>query len=90
LSKTITKDKRAKGLYYVSDISDEDYCYYNASEASESKVNKHALDKDIKTKVDKQGLNESDTDIEMEGLPLWKRKKKLSPGKVRKRYIMWH
>jgi hypothetical protein len=70
LSKTITKDRRAKGLYYISNISDKDYCYYNASEASESEVDKHALDKDIKTEVNKQGLNKSDTNIEMEGLPL--------------------
>jgi hypothetical protein len=90
LSKTITKDKRAKGLHYISDISDEDYCYYNASEASESEVNEHALDEDIETEVNKQGLDKSDTNIEMEGLPLWKRKKKLSPGEVRKRYIIWH
>ena len=69
MSKTITKDRRAKGLYYVSDISDKDYCYYNASKASESEVNKHALDKDIETEVDKQGLNNSNTNIKMKGLP---------------------
>jgi hypothetical protein len=67
-SKTITKDRRAKGLHYVSDISDEDYYYHNAGEASESEVDEHALDEDIKTEVDEQGLDESDTDIEMEGL----------------------
>ena len=70
MSKTIIKDKRAKGLHYISNISDKDYCYYNASKASKSKVNKHALDKDIKTKVNKQGLNKSDTNIKIEGLPL--------------------
>jgi hypothetical protein len=70
LSKTIIKDKRAKGLYYISDISDEDYCYYNTNKASESEVDEHALDKDIKTKVNKQGLNESDTNIKIKGLLL--------------------
>jgi hypothetical protein len=90
LSKTITKDKRAKGLYYISDISDEDYYYYNASKASESEVNEYALNKDIETEVDEQGLNKSDINIEIEGLPLWKQKKKLSPSEVRKRYIIWH
>jgi hypothetical protein len=57
LSKTIIKDKRVKELHYISDTSNKDYCYYNAGKASESEVNK-------------QGLDESDTDIEIEGLPL--------------------
>ena len=70
MSKTITKDKRAKGLYYISDISDKDYCYYNTSKASKSEVNKHALNKDIKTKVNEQGLNKSNTNIKIKGLPL--------------------
>ena len=51
-SKTIIKDRRAKGLYYVSDTSDEDYYYHNAGEASESEVDEHALDEDIETEVD--------------------------------------
>jgi hypothetical protein len=53
LFKTIIKDKRAKGLYYASDISDKDYCYYNASKASKSEVNKYTLNKDSETKVNK-------------------------------------
>jgi hypothetical protein len=57
LSKTITKDKRAKGLYYINNISDEDYCYYNTGKASKSEVNE-------------QGLDESDTNIKIKGLPL--------------------
>ena len=51
-SKTIIKDRRAKGLYYVSDTSDEDYYYHNAGKASESEVDEHALDEDIETEVD--------------------------------------
>jgi len=70
LSKTIIKDRRAKGLYYVSDISDEDYCYHNASEANKSEVDEHTLNEDIKTEVNEQGLNKSDTNIEIKGLPL--------------------
>ena len=50
-SKTIIKDKRAKGLHYVSDTSDEDYYYHNAGEVNESEVDEHALDKDIETEV---------------------------------------
>jgi hypothetical protein len=33
-------------------MSDEDYYYHNAGEASESEVDEHALDEDIKTEVD--------------------------------------
>jgi hypothetical protein len=53
LSKTIIKDKRAKGLYYISDISDKDYYYYNTNKANKSEVNKYTFNKDIKTKVNK-------------------------------------
>jgi hypothetical protein len=37
--KTIIKDKRAKELHYVSDISNEDYYYYNAGKVNKSEVN---------------------------------------------------
>ena len=52
-SKTIIKDRRTKGLYCASDTSDEDYYYYyhNASEASESEVDEHALNEYNETKV---------------------------------------
>jgi len=69
-SKTIIKDRRTKGLHCASDTSDEDYyyCYHNASEASESEVDEHALDEYSETEVDEQGLDKSDTDIEIKGL----------------------
>ena len=53
MSKTIIKDKRAKGLYYTNNISDKDYYYYNTNKANKSKVNKYTLNKDNKTKVNK-------------------------------------
>jgi hypothetical protein len=70
LFKTIIKDRRAKGLYYTSNISNEDYCYYNASKASKSEVDEHALNEDSKTKVNKQRLNKSDINIKIKGLLL--------------------
>jgi hypothetical protein len=49
LFKTIRKDKRTKGLYYISNISNKDYYYYNINKANKSEVDEHALNKDIKT-----------------------------------------
>ena len=41
--KVIIKDKRIKGLYYINNISDEDYYYYNTNKVNKSEVNKRAL-----------------------------------------------
>jgi hypothetical protein len=53
LFKTIIKDRQLKGLYYTSNINDEDYYYYNANKASKSKVNKYAFNKYSEIKVNK-------------------------------------
>ena len=53
MSKTIIKDKRAKGLYYTNNISDKDYYYYSANKANKSEVNEYTLDEYNKTKVNK-------------------------------------